>query len=229
VREGDAVKAKLTAVIVVLGMTVLTLLTGCVATNSPPVASFAAFPSSGAAPLGVSFDASASYDSDGSIVSYEWDFRDGHFGVGETSTHTFNTAGTYSAKLTVTDSEGARASVTHSITVTEAPSVDYRVTAGQLLDDYDANEVAADMKYKGKLIAVTGSIYSINVNDFTGEPYVNLVRPGDWFLPFTVRCEFSLNDLDELAQLHEDDMITIVGVCTGDIFFGVQLEDCYIE
>jgi len=223
------VKAKLTAVIVVLGMTVLALLTGCTAINSPPTASFTAFPSSGAAPLSVSFDASLSYDPDGSIVSYEWDFTDGHFGTGETTTHAFGTAGTYSVKLTVTDNEGASDSVTHSITVTAAPTIQYRVTAGQLLDDYDANEVAADMKYKGKLIAVTGSIYSINVNDFTGEPYVNLVRPGDWFLPFKVRCKFSLNDLGALAQLHEDDMITIVGVCTGDIFLGVQLKDCYIE
>lgn len=222
-------KPKLIAVAVFLGMIVLVLLAGCNPLNSPPVAIFTAFPSSGAAPLNVSFDASSSYDSDGTIVRYEWDFGDTHSGVRETTTHKFDTAGTYSVKLTVTDNKGDRNSVTHSITVTSALTIQYRVTAGQLLDEYNANEVAADMKYKGKLIAVNGSIYSINVADSTGKPYINLVRPGDWFLPFEVRCEFSLNDLNELAQLHEDDMITIVGICTGDIFFGVQLEDCYIE
>jgi PKD repeat protein len=226
-REGDTVEAKLTAVTVVLGMTVLALLTGCTAINSPPTASFTAFPSSGATPLSVSFDASSSYDPDGCIVSYEWDFRDGHFGVGETSTHTFNTVGTYSVKLTVTDSEGARDPVTHSITVTAAPTIQYRVTAGQLLDDYDANEVAADMKYKGQLIAVTGYVQNIT-NSSTGEPGVWLAPSQVWVF-FTVDCYFRIIHQPQVAQLREGQLITIVGVCHGEGFFSVKLKECYIE
>lgn len=220
-------KPKVTAVTLTLGMTLAVLLSGCTALSSPPVASFTAFPSSGAAPLSVSFDASSSYDSDGSIVSYEWDFGNGDIEVGETTTHTFNTAGTYSVKLIVTDNEGAGNSTSHSCTVTEAPQVQYRVTAGQLLDEYDANEVAADMKYKGKLIAVTGYVQNIT-NSSTDEPGVWLAPSQVWAF-FTVDCYFRIIHQPQVAQLREGQLITIVGVCHGEGFFSVELKECYIE
>jgi len=115
------VKAKLTAVTVVLGMTVVVLLTGCTAINSPPVASFTRTPSSGEAPLNVSFNASASSDPDGSIVSYAWDFGDGGSASGVTATHTYTSAGTYTARLTVTDNDGDTDSATRTIQVSAPP------------------------------------------------------------------------------------------------------------
>ncbi len=60
------------------------------APNQPPTASFTANPTSGIAPLEVAFDASNSSDSDGSIISYAWDFKDGSTGSGQTITHTFS-------------------------------------------------------------------------------------------------------------------------------------------
>ncbi|RLG56894.1 MAG: hypothetical protein DRN83_03065 [Hadesarchaea archaeon] len=73
----------------------------------PPVADIATDPSppTGTAPLTVEFDASGSYDPDGAIVSYSWDFGDGTTGSGVTVSHTY-TAGTYTATLTVTDTDG---------------------------------------------------------------------------------------------------------------------------
>jgi PKD repeat protein len=118
VKEGDTVKAKLIAVTVVLGMTVLALLTGCAAIKSSPVASFTCNPSSGESPLTVSFDASSSYDSDGTIAIYSWSFGDGSSGSGVTTSHTYSTAGTYTAQLTVTDDDGAQATASHVISVT---------------------------------------------------------------------------------------------------------------
>lgn len=44
--------------------------------NTPPVAVVSADPPSGAAPLGVTFNGSGSYDPDGSIVAYSWDIHD---------------------------------------------------------------------------------------------------------------------------------------------------------
>ena len=52
------------------------------------------------------FDASASFDPDGSIVAYAWDFGDGTTATGPTTSHTFASAG-YVATLTVTDNLGA--------------------------------------------------------------------------------------------------------------------------
>jgi len=79
----------------------------------------------GAAPLTVSFDAGTSYDPDGTIVSYSWDFGDGETDTGVTTSHTFTTttAQTYTVTLTVTDDNGATASGSQSIEVlVTAPS-----------------------------------------------------------------------------------------------------------
>lgn len=68
-----------------------------------PVASFTATPTSGTAPLAVSFDASLSSDSDGSISSYAWNFGDGATASGVGATHSYTSAGTFTSTLTVTD------------------------------------------------------------------------------------------------------------------------------
>jgi hypothetical protein len=47
------------------------------------------------------------------------------------------------------------------------------VSAADLFAAYEANEVAADNQYKGKLLAVTGTVAGIN-KDFTDEVYVEI-------------------------------------------------------
>jgi PKD repeat protein len=91
--------------------------------NQAPIASFAASPLSGVVPLSVSFDASSSSDTDGSITTYAWTFGDGTDATGRTVSHTYTTAGTYSAGLTVTDDDGATASASRDISVTTTPPV----------------------------------------------------------------------------------------------------------
>jgi len=53
------------------------------------------------------FDGILSYDPDGYIVNYSWDFGDGTFGNGIWVTHNYTTVGTYNVTLTVTDNSGA--------------------------------------------------------------------------------------------------------------------------
>lgn len=92
---------------------------------APPVASFTAAPTSGTAPLPVTFDASLSSDSDGSIVSYAWNFGDGASASGLSASHTYTSAGTFTASLTVTDDQGLTGSSSVSITVNAALQVIY--------------------------------------------------------------------------------------------------------
>jgi len=60
------------------------------------------------------FDASSSYDLDGSIIFYDWNFGDGSLAmaIGEQVEHTFAEAGTYNVRLTVWDNDGDIAIVT---------------------------------------------------------------------------------------------------------------------
>lgn len=81
--------------------------------NPPPRAILAATPTSGWPPLTVTFDGSASFDPEGEeIVRYEWDFGDGRSALGPRVSHTYAEPGTYEARLTVTDRDGASSTAT---------------------------------------------------------------------------------------------------------------------
>jgi hypothetical protein len=57
----------------------------------------------------LTFDATGSSDSDGSIASYKWDFGDGMVAYGPIVKHAYGAPGQYSVTLSVTDDEGATA------------------------------------------------------------------------------------------------------------------------
>lgn len=70
----------------------------------------------------VTFNGSASYDPDGTIVSYNWDFGDGTTGTGVTVSHTYAATGTYTVTLTVTDNDGATGIDTALVNISEKPA-----------------------------------------------------------------------------------------------------------
>jgi len=94
--------------------------------NQPPTASF----TSSCDGLSCTFDASASSDTDGSIVSYGWTFGDGgsSASASPTAPHLYAAGGTYTVTLTTTDDGGATATTSRSVspssvtTVTLSPS-----------------------------------------------------------------------------------------------------------
>jgi glucose/arabinose dehydrogenase len=90
------------------------------AANQPPTAAATATPTTGAAPLTVSFDGTGSSDPNpGDTLSYAWDLDgDGQFDDATSSqpTYTYTSEGSYTAVLRVSDSQGA--SGTDSVTIT---------------------------------------------------------------------------------------------------------------
>ena len=92
--------------------------------NMPPVAlTTGTTPTSGTAPLTVSFVGSSSYDPDGLIASYLWNFGDGTTSTLSNVAHTYSTAGSYNASLTVTDNSGAQSTGTLTIVASAVPPV----------------------------------------------------------------------------------------------------------
>ncbi|WP_210649113.1 PKD domain-containing protein [Nocardioides sp. SYSU D00065] len=66
-------------------------------------------------------DASASADSDGTLVDHAWDFGDGNTGDGATTTHAYERPGTYQISLAVTDDDGASDEASVAQVVVAAP------------------------------------------------------------------------------------------------------------
>jgi len=75
-------------------------------TNRAPMARIDADPLSGKAPLSVHFNGSRSYDEDGAISSYGWNFGDTRSATGATADHTYTQSDEYRVILTVTDNQG---------------------------------------------------------------------------------------------------------------------------
>jgi PKD repeat protein len=84
--------------------------------NQPPIASFVV-PTAPSVGSWARFDATASSDPDGTIVSYLWAFGDGATGTGNVVYHQFAAAGTFSVTLTVADNGGATNSITQLVAV----------------------------------------------------------------------------------------------------------------
>jgi PKD repeat protein len=86
--------------------------------NDLPVAVFAVVQSDRT----VTLDASASFDPDGVIVDYLWDFGDGANATGDSLVmHSFAEPGTYVVTLVVTDAVGAQGTVAQTVTIETTP------------------------------------------------------------------------------------------------------------
>ncbi len=93
--------------------------------NAKPVAKIVQSQGYGPGPLTVQFDASSSFDPDGSIASYYWTFGDGFTSNESSIEHTFTTINnipeSFNVELTVIDNEGSRSTATTLISVNNTP------------------------------------------------------------------------------------------------------------
>ena len=128
----------------------------------------------------ISFDAASSTDSDGSIVSYDWDFDDGGTpeSLGVVGTHAFDIAGVHNVKLVTTDNDGAVSSTSSSLVV--APKLEMTTSTFMLhQEDFSGGRVGnigfqsgTQLQYIGT--DISGTIKSISVymsmNSYGGSP-----------------------------------------------------------
>lgn len=96
--------------------------TGELTNRAPVVRSTTASRTTGRAPLTVSFTADT-FDPEGSRLSFDWDFGDGQRSTDQAPTHSYTEAGTYTARLTVSDGQLSATSAAIGIQAGIAPKV----------------------------------------------------------------------------------------------------------
>ena len=85
------------------------------------------------------FDAAGSFDSDGTIATYLWQFGDGTSASGPTAHHVYATGDPHNVTLTVTDDSGATGIVRKPIPANTAPVASFTVTCSGPTCTFDAS------------------------------------------------------------------------------------------
>ena len=141
----------------------------------PPIASFTFTPTYPEVNQIVTFDASASYDPDGNIVSYTWDFGDGTPLVTESDPityHIYTSYGDYIVKLTVTDNSGLTDDETASIHVSQHPVASFTFTPPDpLVHELVTFDASASTPDGGTIVSYTWDFGDGNVTT-TNNPII---------------------------------------------------------
>lgn len=99
------------------------------------------------------------------------------------------------------------------------------VTATQLFNDYQGNEVSADDKYKGKTLLVSGNVAEVK-KDFTDSIIIGLRSPNQ-FMPIDAHVEDS--EKSKAGRLNKGDAVKLRCEGGGMIIGRPQLTDCTVE
>ncbi|MFB6172615.1 MAG: PKD domain-containing protein [Haloarculaceae archaeon] len=119
----------------------------------------------------VALDASPSSDSDGEIVTYEWDLDgDGTYdATGETVTHAFSAAGDRTVRLRVTDDDGATDTVEKTIGVNAPPEASFAVRSDVLeVGSPISLDASASSDSDGEIVAYEWDLDGDGTYDATG-------------------------------------------------------------
>ena len=99
------------------------------------------------------------------------------------------------------------------------------VTATDLEDAFTTNAVSAEVKYRGKVLAVTGKVIRV-VRDESKKLYTLELATGD--PTKTVSCDFTEATKYPLASVARGQEVTVRGLCVGRENEFVKLTDCVV-
>ena len=91
-----------------------------------------------------------------------------------------------------------------------APKPDITVKIAEFEKDYSVNPVAADKKYKGKTIDLTGTIEEIGRVSMSSATYISFKTDGP-----TILAHFLKSEEDLLLKVKKGDTVSVIGYCAG--------------
>ena len=104
-----------------------------------------------------------------------------------------------------------------------SPDGGVSIGAVRLWRDYQENEVAADTRYKGKRLSVTGTVVSVERNVVDGSPVLHLWSGNPIFLTMATLDRAFLPDA---AELRKGDQVVVRCIGAGQEMRMPQLEKC---
>jgi len=113
--------------------------------------------------------------------------------------------------------------VTPDVQETKPVEPTIKVTAIDLYNEFENNSVAAEAKYKGKRIEVTGTINSIE--NGLSRPYISLQSNNPYIS--SVYCYFDKSDASMVVSLQKNQKVTLSG-SVSDSIIGIEMEQCQV-
>lgn len=104
----------------------------------------------------------------------------------------------------------------------KSPDGVYSIGAVRLWREYEENEVAADIRYKGQRLSVTGTIVNIE-RDYEGRPVLHLFG-GNAIFPIVATLNKA--DIPAAAQLKKGGQVVVRCIGAGRQLRMPQLERC---
>jgi len=149
----------------------------------------------------ISFSSYGSYDPDGEIIYYYWDFGDGTDSEEPNPSHYYESVGDYKVTLEVTDDSGATSCAQILVTV-NWPSYSQDILINEILPNPSGNEESdefIELRNKGntavdlkgwKLMDNSGSYYIISQDHFNS----TIIPPGGFFVLYRDITKIALNN-----------------------------------
>lgn len=99
-----------------------------------------------------------------------------------------------------------------------------KVRAAKILKDFDENEAAADAKYSGKHMRITGIVEKVDTEFIDDNQYVVEIGGGGDFEIVFVNCDDQSPSV--AAKVKKGDKVTVVADFEDGGDLGVELENC---
>lgn len=117
----------------------------------------------------------------------------------------------------------------HYIEYRSIEKINYiKVTANELWDDFNANEVAAEQKYKGKTVRITGVISDINSSSTFSSANILIKVDGYGSFLGCIQCNFNSKNATALANLSKGESVTVEGTCGKIATYNLMISGCRI-
>lgn len=101
------------------------------------------------------------------------------------------------------------------------------ITSVELSKEYSENEVAADAKYKGKLIEISGKIYSID-NGISDNEIIIRLSDGKYDINNSW-CYMNESEREKAIALKKGQQVTLIGKGDSATMSSPVLKDCIIK